>query len=156
MKIRVNIPKKIADHFKNEAKLLWPNEHYAILIGARLGGDVFEIDSLFYPPEFLIVSSPTHLDINYQSFDLAKKHADSMGLEVLGDIHSHCYDKLAVNGNDCGPSEIDLDQCIPPRRITAGQTTIFGICTIWKRPKTMRSRIRFWPQIPQIDTHIEE
>ncbi len=95
------------------------------------------------------------LDVSHEAFDQAKKRAEKVGLEVLGDIHSHCYDRKAFNGNDCGPSEIDLDECIPPRRITGGQTTIFGICTIWKRPKTVRSRIRFWPEIPKIDTNIE-
>ena len=120
---------------------MYPNEAFCICLG-RKAGDTFWVEDLFIPPDQVHVATPdtvcqaaaasVYLDWWREAADDAKE----LGLEIIGDIHSHPY-----NHNEelmAHPSEIDWD-CT----LAAG---FQGILAIQKNKKgRFWSRLRFWP-----------
>lgn len=138
----VKIKASLEDQFKREAKLVFPNECYAIMLGHVKGGEKV-VDWLLFPDVTCNHSTPDYVNIREEwwrhAFDVAKLKE----MVVLGDIHSHCYENV-TGTRDCSPSEADWDRF--------DRNYVMGICTITKPPNSdrMRASIRYWEVAPRV------
>lgn len=139
--VNVKISRKLISEFKKSAKMAYPHEEYAILLGYHDENTGFLILGFYFPPDRGAFVDEANVHIQPRWTKEAQKTAKSIGLQVIGDIHSH-------PSGECGPSECDIDSQ------TASSAEIFGICGITKTRRGLRSRIRFWPSLRTIRTKV--
>jgi len=150
---RVEFPETLARSFKRAAKAVFPREFYAILLGDR-GQSAFLVHELWIPTEQEEFCTAMSVDIPMRWWKEAQKYADNRAFEVLGDLHSHCFDLEDVREYDASPSEGDIDRSMSLLKLTGGEEAVFGICTINEYPRQKRARFRFWPLIAKVETQI--
>ena len=143
--VKVTFPFKLSSKFHKAAKLLFPNEEYAILLG-RETAEGFCIDHLYFPTERLNSQSPDYVKVRPNWFETAQEMAEMLELEVIGDIHSHCYEEIdSTAGTD--PSEADWEYAESQRLESAGIYRLMGIVRVLKKGDKLSCRTRFWPAI---------
>ncbi len=142
----VTFPQRLSRLFYKKSRIAFPNEEYAILLGTEEESG-FSIEDLYFPPERLLHASPDRVIRHFTWFEAAQKIADLQGLEVLGDIHSHCYDFAECDDIGPYPSEQDWDGGQILRNLTLGEYRLIGIVRVLKKGDRMACRSRFWPAI---------
>lgn len=144
----VQFPTRLSKDFYSRAKVAYPNEEYAILLGRPRHGGNFRIEKLYFPTSRLNDQSPDRVDVQPGWFDTASEMAITDGMEVLGDIHSHCYDTVDEGAADTTPSEADWKWAEAMSTVTAGKYRIMGIVRVQKSSTgTKTCHNRFWPAI---------
>lgn len=144
--VQVLFPTHLSRELYTKCRTAFPNEEYAILLGTQ-NGDDFEIDELYFPPERLSNMSPDRVNTKMSWFEDAYKLAQGLGLEVLGEIHSHCYDTSIEGYPGVDPSETDWDRSHILREITGGKFRLMGIVRVLKKGGKLSCRSRFWPAV---------
>jgi len=144
-RLTVAIPVHLVSRFRRRAKRAFPREAYAILLGSREARQV-TVEDLYFPTHSEIESTPEFVRVSEGAWAAARLTANWQGLDVVGDLHSHCY-----KGNrpviDCAPSQIDLERF--------ERAYIQGIMSITRLPGgKLRTRCRFWASGPVTDTVI--
>ena len=139
--IRVTCPRKIIADFKRGAKAAYPRELYAVLFGA-INGDSVRISDVWYPPGGdKLVGETDYLFHRRQWLEEAIAIADSEGLLIVADLHSH----PGINTRE--PSESDWDGS------PAGW--VQGICAVYKGDTgRKRAVVRFWPAVHPVQLRL--
>jgi len=151
----ITCPKSIRETFKVAALDAFPREKYAVLFGRRKGNRVAVVDA-WYPEDqrkFSTVDAMTADIISRKSWlQKAEDIAQSGGLTVVGDIHSHPHEvkNRRLHYRDRSPSEKDWSR-LWPAGVQPGW--IVGICLISKSPRHTRVRVRLWPSLPETKVH---
>jgi hypothetical protein len=143
----IKLSKRLAAKFIREAKKQFPKEFLVYCIGSKGRGGSIVIRDLIFPNEGEIAKAtedeihPT-LGFECRAWTLALEQ----GWELLGDLHTHCYESNSDGFSDPAPSYQDYDRFHEVRKIAPFQ--IFGICVLQKYGRKMYSRITFWPAAP--------
>ena len=136
MSIVVKISSSLRNEFAKTAKEAYPCEDYCIVLGKRRG-NVLTVKKLFFPANRGRYSSSTHILISLEAFEEAYEMAEFLGMEVLGDLHSHPYDPddfCPKAGVDHAPSQGDWT--------TAPKDWLVGICVV-RQAKNKRKLASF-------------
>ena len=135
--MRVTYSRRLIDKFKAEAKRIYPKEAFAVLLGKR-AGEMVRIDQLYIPDAQERLCTATCVPRADLWLNQARLLAATIGVDVLGEIHSHSEDHTFKH--DVAPSEDDWTR--------AGQleSATHGVCSLRKYPSgRMSARVRFWP-----------
>lgn len=122
----VKFPRYLKRRFLKEAKALFPNEAYALILGVRLDDGSLEIKDLFIPEDIQKYSTPEFVNVPDEWFRKAHELAFYSNSIVLGDIHSHCYRKNE-GITDATPSEGDYRRVAEVRKYMMHYYSILGI-----------------------------
>lgn len=143
---KVFFPDRLSRQFYRRAKKIFPNEEYAILIGKKVP-EGLEVHHLYFPTERLNDLSPDHVNTKVNWFETAQEMANTLNLEVLGDVHSHCYvvEEDGMAGTD--PSEADWEWAQAMRYVSGGKYRLLGVVRILKKGGKVSCRTRFWPAV---------
>jgi len=142
--VKITYSRRLMDHYKREAKRLFPLEAFAVLLGF-IDGDSINIAGLFIPENQELRS--THQGISAKNCNMWFARGDlvgkKFGLDCLGEIHSHPW--ASTYSDDRSPSDTDWD------RVGQLGTKIHAICSIRRYPtgRTI-SRIKVWPALPSL------
>lgn len=142
---QVLFPARLSRDLYRKCRTAFPNEEYAILLGTEDRG-YFEIDELYFPPARLDNMLPNKVKAKSSWFADANRLAQHLGLEVLGEIHSHCYEKTE-NYPGLEPSEDDWDRGDALLVLTGGEFRLMGIVRVLREGSKLACRTRFWPAI---------
>jgi hypothetical protein len=141
--LRVRCKRSIYDGFKVAAITAFPREKYGVLLGHRRGKRV-EILDIWIPDgqeRFATEHSLTADAVSNPAWrEEAQAIADSEGLEVVGDLHSHCY--RVRQGHERGREPSERDWSVSP------VPWVLGICTVSKSPTDVWCSIAFWDSFP--------
>lgn len=141
--IRLEIPRRLVEQFKRQAKAAWPREAFAFLLG-RDAGDVVEFEDLYVPDG--IQATETEITHNPAHMVEAREFAHDDGLDVVGDIHSHPRRYARWGGSllERTPSEGDHE---------IGWRGIAGVCVVAEqRDGRLRAAVKFYgPSIPVVE-----
>lgn len=129
---QVLFPSRLSRQLYKNCRRIFPNEEYAILLGSQ-DGDETEIEELYFPPDRLENLSPDFVFAKMSWFVDAGKLADALGLEILGEIHSHCYDEADGPAPGTEPSELDWDRGHALLNLTGGGFRLMGIVRVLKK-----------------------
>lgn len=142
--IVIHVPERLTNQFKKQAKASFPNETYAYLLGHHEDGKIF-VDDLYSPPNIDDFCAPGIVNVQWDWITSAKRHGRRNDMIIVGDIHSHPYNKAQAKkySADLSPSETDWDG------LAAGQ--IMGICLV-KQTKDgkLRAKTKFYGPMPQV------
>ena len=143
--VTVKFPTKLSKKFYQKAKTAFPNEEYAILLGKKTPTG-FRVDHLYFPTERLNDQHPEHVNAKMNWFETAQEMANTLNLEVLGDMHSHCYYEIdGFAGTD--PSEADWEWAESLKLISGGKYRLLGIVRLLEKGGKTRCATRFWPAV---------
>lgn len=142
----VLVPPAVTRELYRRARHIFPCEVYGILLG-RETDDRVEVLAIYYPPEQKDRPSPDFVNANYSWFKPAHTLAAGLGVEILGDIHSHCYDESLEVGSDLSPSESDWHWQNQIRHDTGGRYRYMGIVRVLKKGTKLTCSTRFWPAV---------
>jgi len=143
--IRVEVSRKLLDQFKREAKLAFPREKFAYLVGHDCCSDVY-VEDLYFPDGVDACCTEDTVNVRPHWIIEARAHASDIEAEVLGDIHSHPF-RHGTGDPDRSPSEHDIDRA---------WGSIYGICLVHQdRNKRLRSSIRFWAAQPPVEVMVK-
>jgi proteasome lid subunit RPN8/RPN11 len=139
--IRVTCPRRIITDFKRGAKAAYPRELYAVLFGA-INGNSVRISDVWYPHDGdKLVGETDYLFHRKQWLEEAIAIADSEGLVIVADMHSH----PGINTRE--PSESDWDG--------SPDGWVQGICAVYKgETGRKRAAVRFWPTVHPVHLHL--
>lgn len=152
MAIWISCPRSILNGFKAVALTAFPKERYAVLFGHFKKGGI-EVKDIWHPEGQAKFCKSDGLleDITSRKAWLTTAHdiAESEGLELVGDIHSHPYAVASsrCHETDSAPSQQDWRTSSKSGFPAGG---IMGICLISKSPGQTKISISFWPQIPRV------
>lgn len=138
---RIICPRHLVEAFKRVALDRHPREVYAVFFG-RFAGTVVEIRDIWYPEDqakFATTSAIETIAGRPAWWQKALDIAESEGLEIIGDMHSH-PETDPERLKDPSPSYADWRNYRGPRWIRA-------ICVVCKRPRSVRFRVTFWPPL---------
>jgi proteasome lid subunit RPN8/RPN11 len=145
--MKVLVPPAVTREFYRRARAAYPNEIYGILLGTESTTE-FRVSQIYYPPEQNLRPSPDLINVDYSWFTRAAAVATGLDLEILGDIHSHCYDEHLDFLPGLDPSESDWDWQNQIRRDTAGRYRLMGIVRcLKKKDGRLDCATRFWPAV---------
>lgn len=134
------LPRAIDRSIRLAAKAAYPCEMYAVLLG-EIGASV-HVKDVWFPEMKQHVGSTHHLFSRRSLLEEGLAIADSAGLCLVADVHSH----PRVSTRE--PSEADWEGV--PRG------WVHGICAVWKTKAGLRTALRFWPWIEAVETIINE
>jgi proteasome lid subunit RPN8/RPN11 len=147
--LRVKCRKVIYEGFKVAAIAAFPLEKYGVLLGKRSGRRVW-IKDIWIPDnqekwadEHTLLADAVRTPSWRQE---AEAIADSEGLQVVGDIHSHCWRVRKVHERGREPSETDWRNSPVP--------WVIGICTVSKSPTEVWSSVAFWDSFPMAEVEL--
>jgi proteasome lid subunit RPN8/RPN11 len=147
--LRVKCRKEIYEGFKVAAIAAFPVEKYGVLLGKRSGRRVW-IKDIWIPDsqekwasECALLADAVRTPSWRQE---AEAIADSEGLQVVGDIHSHCWRVRKVHERGREPSETDWRNAPVP--------WVLGICTVSKSRTKVWSSVAFWDSFPMAEVEL--
>ena len=141
----IKISRRLLDHFRREAKRIFPKEAYAALLGESKGG-VVKVTQLFFPEDQERYATKKNIPYSNTWLTKATVAARLVGLGVLGEIHSHPENSRFEH--DAAPSQDDWERA-------SDASTVHGICSIRKYPSgRIITRIKFWPKLPLLKEKI--
>jgi proteasome lid subunit RPN8/RPN11 len=143
----VELPKKLASEFRKAAKLVFPVESYAILLGKVGGNGVYKVHELYFPPEAPSYSTDDIVNVQDSWWKDARLIARGKKLSLLGDLHSHTYPPAWEPDKTCQPSTADLERFDFLRRKTRLLAPIFGIACIYPSKRGYETVFKFWPVV---------
>ena len=144
----LKVPRSIEDAFKRQAKKLFPLECYAIALGHEKNGKR-NIHFLIFPDPDGYNSTDGKVRILNEWWEHARKVARVKKMDILGDIHSHTYDREEGGiFKDASPSQADWERL--------DRNYIQGICVI-NRVKGGRliSTLKWWDVGPNLVAEVE-
>jgi len=144
LSITVEISRRITEQFKKAAKLAFPKETFAYLIGHDAGTQL-AVEELYFPDD--VEQHCTEDAVHVQPHWLvdAQTHARETAAEVIGDIHSHPFPH-SMSYVDRSPSESDIDRA---------WGSVYGICLVRQdKNGRLRASIRFYPRQPEMITKV--
>jgi hypothetical protein len=141
----VELPRKLAMEFKKAAKIQFPAECYAIILGKAGKNGVYRPSELYFPPDAPKFSHDDVVWVQDRWWKDARLIARGKKLSLLGDIHSHCYSDEWIPDKTCQPSVTDLSRFDFLCRKTKIKAPIFGICCLFPSKRGMEMRLKFWP-----------
>lgn len=111
--MKLDVSKSVLDKARKAAKKYFPKEMYGYLLGRAYKTET-SIKDIYIPYDLVeyteneSVTTPEHWSV------LAKRYSESVGLIIVGDIHSHTYTNMeseSVHPNclSASPSEWDYD-----------------------------------------------
>jgi proteasome lid subunit RPN8/RPN11 len=150
----VELPKKVASEFKKHAKLIFPIEGYAILMGKVTKSGVYRVSELYFPPEALSKSTDSVVWVQDSWWKDARGVARGKKLSLLGDLHSHCFDASWTPDKTCQPSTADLERFDFLWRKTRLPAPIFGIACIYPSKRGYETVFKFWPVVKNPDLRL--
>ena len=151
-RVKVVVPVEITNEFKKKAKLVFPNEAFAYLLGHE-EDNVVIVDELFFPKDVDSFCTPGNVHIQWGWGKQAQRRAKKIDGLVLGDIHSHPYtheeltpppcvcgrDKHSKMKADMAPSEQDWEA------FKENKFQLMGLCIITEtKNKRLRAKTKFW------------
>ena len=145
--IRVEIPRRLAERFRRQAKAAFPCETYALLIGQN-AGDLVVIEDLFVPDDVRDHCTEARVNIREYWHGEALAYALEQGAAVVGDIHSHPrrYDTWSGQVTERTPSEGDHAE---------GWVGLCGICVVSEQEDgRLRAGVRFYGPSYRIKTKV--
>lgn len=137
-KVYISIEKPLIEQVKREARRLYPVECYAVMLGERTDTGC-RIEWLVWPDVSGIHSTEDNVMIKPEWIMHAAGIARDKGLEVIGDVHSHCYESSTVVA-DHAPSQGDWERL--------DRNYIQCICVVTKTKKGLRAGVKFWAMPP--------
>jgi hypothetical protein len=148
--INVCLPRLLEAQIKRQAKLAFPNETMAYLLGVDAGTNV-EVCRLWVPPDVSDSGTPDQISLLDHWRPAAEEKAEELELAVLGTFHSHPYPLTPLGKTRCHmledptPSSADFLN-------SAELGPLIGICVIAEtRSHELRSTLKIWgPQIPVV------
>ena len=147
----VRVPPAVTRELYRRCRKVYPCELYGILLGVETV-DGFEVRDIYYPPEQNDRPSPDIVHVDYSWFTRAAAVATGLNVEILGDIHSHCYDAETEFRPGLDPSESDWDWQNRIRRDTKGRYRLMGIVRCLKKGRRIDCATRFWPAVELPET----
>lgn len=137
--------------FELAALSAFDREKYAVLFGRQRGRRI-EIRDVWYPEDQKKYASRVGTESisgRPQWLCKAMEIAESEGLEIVGDIHSHPWavKNSRYHQRDRSPSEADF------RSSLKLGLTIIGICNISKSPGNTHVSTRLWILQPKVRMH---
>ncbi len=141
-KLNLVIGRGQQSRFEESAKLAFPKEKFAFLLGRRRKGGVLQILGFYTPKNADKFCSQTGVRVQRHWLPEAEKAAEGEGMVVLGDIHSHTYSHEEIQTSfivpDCAPSEFDLIG-------NQHWGDIFGICSVIQQKNgSKKTRVKYW------------
>lgn len=136
--MKVIITKEIQKRLRKHFKKFFPKEQIAILLGT-VGKEAYYIEEVYIPENQNCGNN--FVFMSYKDYDVAKILAKEKNLQVIGDIHSHCF-KFPVS--DAAPSEADWRGTWALQLGCTIKKPIFGILKIDKLNERFRTRFTFW------------
>ena len=133
----VVVNRKEIAKFRKQAKLAYPNEFCAFLIGYNNKENVF-IDKFYIPKNQEEFATPDHIDIPSDWWEEAEDFADDNMMIVVGFIHTH------PDFSDTALSEHDTTLFTYFREFI--KNPIMGIMGIWSEKDKLKTRVSFWPE----------
>jgi len=138
---RIICPRHLVEAFKQVALDRHPREAYAVFFG-RFEGKLVEIRDVWYPEDqgqFATTGAIETIAGRPAWWRKALDIAESEGLEIVGDIHSH-PETDPGRLKDPSPSYADWNNYRGPKWIRA-------ICVVCRRPRGVKYRVTFWPPL---------
>jgi proteasome lid subunit RPN8/RPN11 len=130
--VKVEIAKRLVRRIKLEAKAHYPKEFLCYLLGYN-GINGFTVKEIYTPPDVAEYSDKYSVGCPYHWWEDATDIADDLGMDIVGDCHSH------TNGSDASLSERDCDS-IPH------EDWVSGVCSIIRTKRGLRVySLQFWP-----------
>lgn len=143
----LKVRKSIEDQFKAEAKMLFPKECYAICLGTVDAKGRRSIEFLIFPDIVGDYSTEDLVMVQDQWWEHARRVAKLKDMEVIGDIHSHCYE-ADEEVRDASPSMQDWDRF--------DRSYVQGICAITRVASgRLRASLRWWDAPPDLRVEVE-
>lgn len=145
--IRVEVPRRLVEKFKREAKAAFPREAFAFLVGHN-AGDLVIVEDLFIPDDVRQYCTETAVKIPSEWHGEALAFALEQEAAVVGDIHSHPRRYNAWNGQvtERTPSEGDHAE---------GWNGLCGICVVSEQKDgRLRASVRFYGPSYRIETKV--
>ena len=93
----VRLKRNHIDYFRRKC-ILSRNEEYAILLGYRIAPALVEVHKWIYPK--LSIKTPDNLETVVGEVEATHEVARELGMVVVGDIHSHPDDDIAMSPTD--------------------------------------------------------
>lgn len=147
--LRVKCKRDIYEGFKVASIAAFPREKYGVLLGKRSGKRVW-IKDIWIPDDQQKWSEERALLADAVSTPSwrqeAEAIADSEGLQVVGDIHSHCWRVRKVHERGREPSETDWRHSPVP--------WVLAICTVSKSSTEVWSSVAFWDSFPMAEVEL--
>lgn len=138
--IQLAVPEKLVREFKAKAKELFPREKYALVLGELGDQAQLKVAEFYYPR---LKSNARNVFLEPEVLAEANEYAKEHDMQVLGDIHSHCYDSEFVSHGGTDRARSEADHYYAPLFI------VQGICVVTKYPKVVRASVKWWgPAIP--------
>ena len=140
----IQVSSKVAALFKKGAKESFPNETFAYLLGHKETGRIV-IDDLFFPTNVDKFCGRSIVKVQVACVAEAKRYAKKNSMMILGDIHSHPYNKKEVKiyNADTSPSEGDWNR--------SKADYVMAICLVTEcQNRNLRARTKFWGPIPEV------
>jgi proteasome lid subunit RPN8/RPN11 len=149
--LKLQVEPKVIRQFKRQARAAFPRETLAYLFGHQYP-DRTIVTELWTPNGLVALANNNTIQMVEHAEYEAEEHAKEIGLELLGDVHTHPWTKDQLSdlhrlGTSSGthPSESDWD------RIGPGRRWITGICLINECENgRLICRIRFWGPLTHI------
>jgi len=139
--------RELANVFKRVARSHPGKEVYAVMLGHRNGSRVCFTD-LWWPEDGPACANHLRTEDVFTKpnwLNEAQAIADSEGLELIGDIHSHAYPNQSTHIFDRAPSETDWLRSSP--------FWIRGICVVSTCDGRRRVSLKFWPDLRPMRVH---
>lgn len=143
--IRLEISERLVRRLEKAARLAFPRETFALLLGEDAGTNSVVTD-LYFPEN--VAQHATNVSVEYQPLWLidAMEYAGAHSLDVLGDWHSHPYrsgEEVFILEDCAAPSGGDLES----------QRMITGITALHEKPSGRKyAKTRFWGPIVHVET----
>lgn len=124
---KVRVKKKLLDTFRKKARVAFPLEIQAYLLGFVVSTEEVEITDFVYP-RFYHTQTESKVCWYEEEFSSLKERAEREGKRIVADFHSHpTWDSVM--------SPTDYEGCVTESLL------VCGICSIYNKGGT---RIRFW------------
>jgi hypothetical protein len=133
--VKIIVPRKALLQFRKECRQAWPKEHLACIWGRRTPDTV--VVASFRTILFIGTVAAAH----YADEDIrrSKMAALRAGLDWLGTIHSHTFQKTAATCEHLSPADIDTG-------VSNGEV-ISGVVLVYDSGK--RTEVHFFePRVP--------
>jgi proteasome lid subunit RPN8/RPN11 len=152
--LNVTISQRLLRQFYRRARAAYPLETYCVCLGRLVGKNAISIEELVFPDaedviqhEDFVIPAPAWL---YAVREATKQ----LDIDVVGDLHSHCYEVKPNETFDMAMSEADFGWAQHCQKIYWPTYSCTGIAVIHKKGEKLHSRTKFWPLTPEMHTKI--
>jgi hypothetical protein len=142
--MKVTVGRKVLSRFKRKARERFDTEEFGILLGSTSTDGVL-VAAVYFPPFRLDEATNEDVELDCDWYYDANEYGKNLGLVVVGDIHSHCYQyRPDLSPPDHTPSESDWDSADMLRGLFPSYS-LFGVCRVVQlKNKRLKSSIKLW------------